>query len=321
MPRLLLVAGASGAGKTFLLENVAVIDSSVRIIKKLTTREPRPFELQRPPELLDLHFSRPLSEVQACDYRYHYAKDWYGIQRAEIDAVLKAGMDPILIVRNGATIRELKRTYKDAVVIYLQSALSGEDLRGKLQKQGRTDLDIEERMRRMDNDFHDYVSNVDLFGHVIINYYEQDTLIEQMQRVLAENRETAIRPGSIFVLMSFDAAMNATYRAIENAAKLVPTGNLKVDRVDKARGAYRITERILDSIARAALIVCDLTQERPNVYYELGFARGIGKTVIPCANAGTTLHFDIKDFRTIFYLTPLDLQDALVKEFEDHFVV
>lgn len=321
MPRLLLVAGASGAGKTFLLENMAVIDSSIRIVKKLTTRDPRPFELARAPELVDLEFSKTLAEVQACDYRYHYSSDWYGIRRNEIDLALKAGLDPVLIVRNGATIRELKRAYRDAVVIYLQSALSGDDLRSKLQKQGRTDLDIEERMRRMENDFHDYVGNVDLFDHVIINYYEHDTLVEQVQRVLAKTRETAITPGSVFVLMSFDPTMDATYRAIENAARLVTGPQLKVHRVDKARGAYKITERILDSIARAALIVCDLTHERPNVYYELGFARGIGKTVIPCALAGTKLHFDIKDFRTIFYASALDLQDSLVKEFEEHFIV
>lgn len=52
-------------------------------------------------------------------------------------------------------------------------------------------------------------------------------------------------------------------------------------------GDYRITDRILASIQRAGLVVVDLTQDRPNVYFELGYARGLGKTVVTIMREGT----------------------------------
>ena len=37
-----------------------------------------------------------------------------------------------------------------------------------------------------------------------------------------------------------------------------------------------VIREITDHIERSEFIVCDLTNERPNVYYELGYAHGVG---------------------------------------------
>jgi hypothetical protein len=60
-------------------------------------------------------------------------------------------------------------------------------------------------------------------------------------------------------------------------------------------------------------LICDISKERPNVYYELGYAHGIGKEVILIAKHGTTMHFDIKDYNTIFYRNITELEDGLTK--------
>ena len=52
---------------------------------------------------------------------------------------------------------------------------------------------------------------------------------------------------------------------------------------------------------KAYLVVADLTHERPNVYFELGYARGLSKTIITTARDGTPLHFDVKDWTCTFY--------------------
>jgi hypothetical protein len=50
---------------------------------------------------------------------------------------------------------------------------------------------------------------------------------------------------------------------------------LKVERIDERPGSFAITDEIHRSIQKSDLIICDLTEERPNVYYEPGYARGL----------------------------------------------
>jgi hypothetical protein len=232
-----------------------------------------------------------------------------------------------VIVRNCLTIERLVLSYPDALVLYLQSGLSGDDLMAKLQSQHRDDIEISERMRRLQADFADYCKHIHLFHRVLINYYEPDSLIAQMESILQHelDQRTLNAPSPIankvFVLMSFSQAQNKVYRAMKAAGRLVDIpGGLRVERIDSRTGDYKITSEILRSIREAALLVCDLSEERPNVYYELGYARGRGKTVLHCAVSDTKLHFDVREFRTIFYDDPLDLQEKLEIEFRNHFL-
>ena len=116
--------------------------------------------------------------------------------------------------------------------------------------------------------------------------------------------------------MSFRPELDETYEALQAAGQLAGGGGITVRRIDSLRGDYLISGAILSSIKQSSLIVCDLTFDRPNVYYELGYARGLGKTVIHCAQEGTDVHFDIKDFKTIFYKSPTKLQRKMTKEFQ-----
>ena len=118
--------------------------------------------------------------------------------------------------------------------------------------------------------------------------------------------------------MSFNPIYDQIFDEFVDAAKIV-NKSLIVKRIDKQRGDYRITDEILNCIAKARLLICDLTDERPNVYYELGYARGLRKKVITCAKENTILHFDIKDFRTIFYKTSSELRKEIVSELNEYF--
>lgn len=170
-------------------------------------------------------------------------------------------------------------------------------------------------MRRVRADFNEYVRHVHLFHHVLVNFFD-DLLVEQMQAILRhEVTEDDVMPDFVFVLMSFNPDLLGTYKAMCAAGLLVRGRTLRVERIDAKLGDYKITHEVLHGIRRAALIICDVSEERPNVYYELGYARGLGKTVITCAKHGTPLPFDVKDFRTIFYADPIDLQEKLVAEF------
>jgi nucleoside 2-deoxyribosyltransferase len=105
--------------------------------------------------------------------------------------------------------------------------------------------------------------------------------------------------------------MKPAFDAIEAAAIAV---GLR-ERVKDVPGDYRITDRIMSSIRRAMLVVVDLTHERPNVYFELGFARGLGKTVITIMRAGTQAHFDVQDWTYLTYADSRPLERDLVERF------
>jgi hypothetical protein len=68
-------------------------------------------------------------------------------------------------------------------------------------------------------------------------------------------------------------------------------------------------------IERARTVVADLTCERPNVYYEPGYARDVGKTIITPIRAGTPAHFDIRDRTYIEYYDSRPLEDELRQRF------
>lgn len=119
-------------------------------------------------------------------------------------------------------------------------------------------------------------------------------------------------PQLVFVVTSFQSDMDPAFEAIDAAAGAV---GLRAERVKDVPGDYRITDRILASIRRARLVVVDLTHERPNVYFELGFARGLGKTVITIMREGTNAHFDVQDWTYLPYVDSRPLERDLLERF------
>jgi hypothetical protein len=68
------------------------------------------------------------------------------------------------------------------------------------------------------------------------------------------------------------------------------------------------------AIQNCSVVICDLSDERPNVYFELGFSKGKSKPVICVARAGTALHFDVAGFNTLFFENYKELEERLTKE-------
>jgi hypothetical protein len=111
------------------------------------------------------------------------------------------------------------------------------------------------------------------------------------------NREVT-DPSLVFVVMAFRPDMDTVFDSIARAAAAI---GLVAKRVKDVPGDYRITNQIIEMIHVARFVVADLTHERPNVYFELGYARGLGKTVVTIAHEGTVVHFDVKDWTYLPY--------------------
>jgi hypothetical protein len=85
------------------------------------------------------------------------------------------------------------------------------------------------------------------------------------------------------------------------------------ERIDETISLERIIPRIETGIRKSAFVIADVSDASPNVFYEVGYAKGIGKDVIVTAKKGTQLPFDIGDVPTVFWEIQEDLKDGLRK--------
>ena len=123
----------------------------------------------------------------------------------------------------------------------------------------------------------------------------------------------SIQTGYAFVAMPIDWDDDQLVDVLEAIKTAAADCGITAERVDEVESNQRITDRILESIAKAEFVIVDLTKERPNVFFEAGFAHGLGKVPIYVARAGTTLHFDIKDYPIITFRNMRQLKDGITK--------
>lgn len=102
-----------------------------------------------------------------------------------------------------------------------------------------------------------------------------------------------------FIVMQFDGAFEDLYQhVIRDVCQDFDVSPLKADEM---AGPGVIIEDIVREIQTARLIVADITPPNPNVYFEVGYARALGKPIILLAQKGTKLPFDVAGFRVLFY--------------------
>lgn len=122
-----------------------------------------------------------------------------------------------------------------------------------------------------------------------------------------------IEIGSAFIAMPINEDDHQLIDVLEAIKESASKCGITAKRVDEDESNDRITDRILESIRKAEFIVVDLTNERPNVFFEAGFAQGIGKTPIYLARRGTNIHFDLKDYPIIQFRNMKELKKKLTK--------
>jgi len=122
-----------------------------------------------------------------------------------------------------------------------------------------------------------------------------------------------------FIIMSMsngnktlDDIRDSIQRGVDDAAKELHFPEVKCFRVDDRRGAtYKIDDEIFSNLEQSGLIVCDLTEEKPNCYYELAWAMAHKRQVIVTAKKETTIHFDVSRFNIQFWENMRELQDKV----------
>jgi hypothetical protein len=116
---------------------------------------------------------------------------------------------------------------------------------------------------------------------------------------------------SMFVVMKFgDAALDSAFEGVYKPLGLA-SGFDRVIRVDEIQNSGNISQQIVEHIATSRLIVADLSGERPNCYYEAGFAHALGKPIVFCVRSQDKVHFDLAAYRFIVWDTEASLRRQL----------
>src|SRR5262245_49587780 len=111
-----------------------------------------------------------------------------------------------------------------------------------------------------------------------------------------------------------DDIRDSIERGVTEAVNKLHMPEVQCFRVDDRKGAmYKIDDEIFSNIEQSGLIICDLTEEKPNCYFELSWAMAHKRKIIVTAKKGTKIHFDVSRFTIRFWENQRELRE-LVKD-------
>ena len=137
------------------------------------------------------------------------------------------------------------------------------------------------------------------------------------------------RAGQVFIAMSFreSKALDGVYMAIKEAIAGFNEKHLNAplhpERIDKQHGeSFEIPAAVFKEIEESKLLIADLTDEKPNVYCEIGYAKARGIPFIltfqkkpdaadKIATPKNKVHFDLMPYKYIEYESTHDLREKL----------
>ena len=116
-----------------------------------------------------------------------------------------------------------------------------------------------------------------------------------------------------FVAMWFGSALDNIYD--EGIKPAVEASGYKPFRIDRKPHNNNIVNEIIAEIRRSRFLIADFTHDesgiRGGVYYEAGFAHGLGLPVIFTCRKGTNVHFDTDQLFRIIWDDAKDLTNKL----------
>lgn len=103
----------------------------------------------------------------------------------------------------------------------------------------------------------------------------------------------------VFVLMPFEQSFQDIYEVgIKPACK---DAGAYCERVDEQIFVENILERVYNQIAKADVVVAEMTGRNPNVFYEVGYAHALNKRVLLLTQNADDIPFDLKHYPHIIH--------------------
>lgn len=117
--------------------------------------------------------------------------------------------------------------------------------------------------------------------------------------ILIKDYKVETEEALAFVVMPFSPPYDDLN--VEVIQRICKSFELDALRADDVHGPGIIVNDIAKQITKSRLVIAEVTEPNPNVYYEVGYAHALQKDTILIAAEGTKLPFDIAPFRTLFY--------------------
>jgi nucleoside 2-deoxyribosyltransferase len=134
-------------------------------------------------------------------------------------------------------------------------------------------------------------------------------IVELQQLEFTEKNE-------VFVAMWFNDQIFEVYQ--KAIAKAIEDTGFKPVRVDFEEHNEKICDRIIADIKKSKFVICDFTGHRGGVYFEAGYAMGLGKPVIwTCREDDIgNLHFDTRQYNHVVWKDANELYERLKRRIE-----
>ncbi len=127
-----------------------------------------------------------------------------------------------------------------------------------------------------------------------------------------EGRNFATENDYCFVLMPFSDVKDLPAVYQNHVKPVLEKCGLRSERADDIHDISGIMQSVWESINKARLVIAEMTERNPNVFYELGIAHTLGKQVIMITQSMDYVPFDLKHLRCIVY----DYKPTRIEKFE-----
>jgi hypothetical protein len=132
---------------------------------------------------------------------------------------------------------------------------------------------------------------------------DRKSAIPKTANSIFQNNAFQLRLGYCFVMMPFtEKWSNRVWDKLKN---VIERKSLKCDRADSLYG-HNVLEDIWKAINEAEVLVADVTNKNPNVFYEIGLAHSLGKRVILITQNIDDIPFDFRGYRHLVYEDNVD---------------
>jgi hypothetical protein len=148
-----------------------------------------------------------------------------------------------------------------------------------------------------------------------VNFYVLTDEGKRIAQAISENRQTLFRPkiahqNTVFIACAFgrpDIDDLCGRHLLPASARL----GYKPIRIDKSEPDRTITELMIREITQAAAVLADLTYARQSVYFEVGYAQGLGiPLILSCRKDHMNskrdeqrVHFDLQQYKISYWTT------------------
>lgn len=268
------------------------------------------------------------------EYEYPRGESLYGIAKSDIDKALKKYANVYIIIRSSYCISNIIKTYKgysniNIIPVFIYSDKECviqrlmEELKKEYAKKKYDSMPVEEkekiirekidkRIERTNVAMNDYYTQpIDMYKEIIINNSNKTIYIRQMRALLEKyNDNFALTNNSIFIIMPMieKSAANADNILVKNtiitASQEAGFSAYRADDVCYESGKL-IIQKVFEAIKESDICIVDLTNNRPNCYLELGYARALNKEILLLIdkNDESELQFDVKGYEYYKYTT------------------